>query len=108
LFSPFDNKEAKLSDYGVWVNNVWQWNLTWRRRLFASKKSQVCQLFEVVSCYSFALEIEDKWIWKGCESAEFFVKCAYDLLRGEEAEDCSRMYNFFWRSKALPSTHVTA
>jgi len=32
---------------------------------------------------------------------------AYGLLRGEEVEDCLRMYNFFWRIKALPSAHVT-
>jgi len=42
------------------------------------------------------------------EFAEFSVKSAYGLLRGEEAEDCSRMFNFFWRIKAFHSTHVTA
>jgi len=56
LFSLFDNKEAKLNDCGVWVNNVWQWNLTWTRGLFAWEESQVCQLFEVVSCRA--------WPWR--------------------------------------------
>jgi len=53
------------------------------------------------------LETKEKWVWKGCESVEFFVKSAYSLLRGEEAEDCPKMYNFFLRIKALPSAHVT-
>jgi len=82
LFSLFDNKETKLSDCGVCVNNVWQWNLTWRRRLFAWEESQVCQLFEVVFCKCLALEIEDIWVWKGCEYAEFLVCLRFIKGRG--------------------------
>jgi len=44
---------------------------------------------------------------EGCRSAEFSVKSAYGLLRGEEAKDCFRMYNSFWRINALPSAHIT-
>jgi len=87
LFSLFDNKEAKLSDYGVWVNNFWQWNLTWRRGFFSWEESQVCQLFEVVSNKSLALETENRWVWKGYESAEFSVKFAYGLLSRGMFED---------------------
>ena len=62
----------------------------------------------MVSCKSLTLETEDRWVWKGCESADFSVKSVYGLLRGEETEDCLRMYNFFWRIKTLPSAHVTS
>ena len=38
---------------------------------------------------------------------EFSVKSAYGFLRGEGCKEDSRRYKFFWRIKALPSTHVT-
>jgi len=38
----------------------------------------------------------------------FSVKFAYDLLRKTGEEENSRLYNFFWRTKARASGHVIA
>jgi len=38
----------------------------------------------------------------------FFVQSAYGFLRGEEEGRNLRLYDFFWKIKALPSAQVTA
>ena len=45
---------------------------------------------------------------QGDEFLEFSVNSAYGLLRGEIKGESSRMFNLFWRIKALPSFHITS
>ena len=54
------------------------------------------------------MESEDKWVWNDSETTTFSVKSACRSLRRDGGEEVSRLYNFFWRIKALPSAHVTA
>jgi len=53
------------------------------------------------------VESEDSWVWKDSETTTFSVKSAYRSLRRDGGEEVLRLYNFFWRIKALPSAHVT-
>ena len=49
------------------------------------------------------LEKVDGWVWKANKFQEFSVNSAYGLLRGVREGDGSRMFNSFWRIKALLS-----
>ena len=94
-------KEANLCDCGLWVNGVWEWNLRWRRGLFAWEKDKVSQLLEMISNKRPELETIDIWVWKDSETTTFLVKSAYELLKGDEGEED-------YRIKVFPSAHVTA
>jgi len=80
---------------GVWVNNVWRWNLVWRRSLFEWEKVQVCQLLEVVYGVSLASGNVDRWSWNDGVSLEFSVNSTYDILKGENVGERSRLFKFF-------------
>jgi len=54
------------------------------------------------------METTNRWVWKNSKTTAFSVKFTYGVLRGENGEEDSRMYKFFWRIKAIPSIHVTA
>jgi len=107
LFSLSVLKEANICECGSRANGIWEWNLRWRRGLFAWEEDQVRQLLETISNRRIESEIGDKWIWKDSETTIFSVKFVYGLLKGEGGEEDSRLYKSFWRIKALPSAHVT-
>jgi len=107
LFSLSVLKEANISECGSRANEVWEWNLRWRKGLFAWKEDQVSQLLEIISNKRIESEIGDKWVRKDSETIVFSVKSAYGLLKGEGEEENSRFYKCFWKIKALPSAHVT-
>jgi len=77
------------------ANEVWEWNLRWRRGLFAWEEDQVSQLLETISNRRIESEIGDKWVWKDSETTMFPVKSAYGLLKGEGEEENSRFYKSF-------------
>ncbi|XP_068477289.1 uncharacterized protein [Phaseolus vulgaris] len=88
-------KEANICEYGSRINGIWEWNLRWRRGLFAWEEDQVSQLLETISNRRIESEIGDKWVWKDRETTGFSVKYAYALLVGEGGEEDSRFYNSF-------------
>jgi len=77
LFSLSVSKEAKISLSGAWVNNVWVWNLSWRRDLSAWELDLVSKLLGVVHLLSPSIEFEDKWVWKDGDSVEYSVNLVY-------------------------------
>ena len=83
------------------------WNFPWRRGLFAWDDLQVSQLLDVILSSYPSVEFEEKWVWKDVESEVFSVKSTYTVLKGETEGENSRLYNFFWKTKVLPSTQVT-
>lgn len=54
------------------------------------------------------MENEDLWVWKESDVAEFSVKSAYSILKGEEQGEVPCMYEGFWRIEAQPSAHLIA
>jgi len=88
-------KETNLCDCGSWVNGVWEWNLRWRRVLFAWEEDQVSQLLEIISEKKLEVESKVRWVWKDSETTTFSVKSTYRSLRRDGEEEVSRLYNFF-------------
>jgi len=68
----------------------------------------VSQLLGVVHLSSPYLDFEDKWVCKDGDCAEYSVNSTYGFLKGVLEEESLSLYNFFWKIKALPSTHITA
>ena len=94
-----------IVDYGLMGL---EWNLRWRNGLFPWEEDQVSQLLEMISNKMPEMETTNRWVWKNSKTTAFSVKFTYGVLRGENGEEDSRMYKFFWRIKAIPSIHVTA
>jgi len=57
---------------------------------------------------SLSLENKDRWVWKDDDCIGYTVKSTYGFLRGKVYGDPLSLYSYFWKIKALPSTHVTA
>jgi len=51
---------------------------------------------------------EDKWVWKDGDSVEYSVNSTYGFLKSVIEGESSSLYNFFWKTKALPSAYITA
>ena len=91
-----------------WVNNVWVWDLSWRRSLFSWESDLVTQLLGVVHFSSPSLDSKDKWVWKDGDCIDYSVNSTYGFLNGTLKEESSSLYNFFWKIKALPLAHIIA
>jgi hypothetical protein len=61
---------------GQWSNNVWSWNLEWRRGLFQWEVDLVAKLESAISESSF-LARDDSWV---CDIGEYSVKAGYSFL----------------------------
>jgi len=74
-----------LSQVGVWSDNSWSWELSWRRNLFVWESSMADLLLQVLDNQRLTREGEntnDKWIWRDVESTDFSVKADYNILLG--------------------------
>ena len=76
--------------------------------LFVWEEFLVLQLTEVLLGSSPISESEDRWVWKDSISEEFSIQSTYDFLKGEAEGGNSRLYDFFWKIKALPLAQVIA
>ena len=88
-----------LSQVGVWSNNSWSWELSWRTNLFVWQPSLTDLLLQVLDNKRLTREGEntiDKWIWRDVVSTDFFVKAAYNILLGEEATRSGEPFAEFW------------
>ena len=98
-----------MGDLGRWEENVWTWDLRWRRPLFVWEADLLIELLEVVS--SPREGREDVWSWIHCPDGRYSVKSAYAYLskilpvpgapNGEILQAVSRVWKSWAPSKVV-------
>jgi hypothetical protein len=73
LFSISTQQQEVIRNMGQWSNNVWSWNLEWRRGLFQWEVDLVAKLESAISESSF-LARDDAWVCDIGEDGEYSVK----------------------------------
>ena len=64
LYSLSLAKEAKVAELGHWLNDVWVWQLDWRRSFFDWEKALLEQLVQNLQEVKPFVGEEDIWVWK--------------------------------------------
>jgi hypothetical protein len=64
---------------GIWVEDEWRWNLSWRRVFFEWEMSILDEFVNLIHQFVPA-DYDDKWLWKENSEEGFSVKVCYNLL----------------------------
>jgi hypothetical protein len=90
LFGISMQKNEMIQKMGRLIDGRWQWELQWRRNLFAWEEDQFRDFLEIIAPFNPSIH-QDSWLWMGDDIHGFTANSAYLLLVAE--------YNQF----ALPS-----
>lgn len=71
-----------LGGMGRWRNDVWLWQITWRREGFEWEKELIQQLLHLFDTFRIHKVIADSWLWKASPCGSYTSKSAYLLLSG--------------------------
>ncbi|MCI19770.1 hypothetical protein A2U01_0040930, partial [Trifolium medium] len=72
-------KEAFVSEVAVREDEVWSWNLVWRRRLFRWEEDSFNELVALLELVRLS-HVEDRWRWSFDPNGCFSVKSAYESI----------------------------
>ncbi|KAF1894122.1 hypothetical protein Lal_00004041, partial [Lupinus albus] len=63
LFRLASNQLSWVVDNGSWSNDVWSWEIVWRRSLFGREVSLAQNLYELIRLHSCKRGVIDRWRW---------------------------------------------
>jgi len=98
----------RVSEVGVWEEDIWSWRLRWRRTRFQWKVEQENELLTTVDRVSLSREAKDTLSWCGDSSSMFSVKSAYECVNQRSGCRPCRVFTQLWQTKAFPNVLVTA
>ncbi|OMO71257.1 reverse transcriptase [Corchorus capsularis] len=74
------NKNAKIGEFGVWIEDKWEWKIHLRRCLFDWENFQWVGLIALLDNVTLSHEFKDKLIWKHSSSGLYSVKEFYKFV----------------------------
>jgi len=74
LYMISDCKDGAIGEVGHWEDNVWHWDLLWRRPRFVWESTMEKQLLLVIDGPRLRKEYFDTWKWKEDEDGIYSVK----------------------------------
>jgi len=108
LFSICSAKDAKVTELGFWANDVWVWQLAWRRSSFDWEKPLVDQLSQVLLEAGLVQGVADSWVWKVGGIHMFSVNSVYNHVRKDCEVVSSPIFSKLWGCKAVASVVLNA
>ena len=81
LYSISTQKEVMVGELGAVMEGGWDWNFTWRRRLFVWEEELFTSLLEDLDGTRW-LNVEDRWTWKLEDNGIYSMKSVYLKLEG--------------------------
>ncbi|GLT39737.1 hypothetical protein SLA2020_139130 [Shorea laevis] len=86
---------------GKWEEGVWQWELKWRRKLFAWEDCLLQEMVAEIQNASLKQGTQDVWAWKHNKHGQYTVKSAYHLLNSRQQIHQDKRYKLLW-NKDVP------
>jgi hypothetical protein len=75
-------KDEVISNLGMVVEGVWQWNFNWRRNLFTWEEEQYNEFLDIIAPFTPS-DHDDRWLWMEDDGHGFSAKSTYLLLVAE-------------------------
>ncbi|GKV25095.1 hypothetical protein SLEP1_g34588 [Rubroshorea leprosula] len=79
-------KMKMCSEMGSRINGLWEWNLTWRRKLFEWEEEEAMELHNMIQRVQTSQGCMDSWEWTHSKDGQYSTKSAYAILAKEERE----------------------
>ena len=83
-----------MKEFRKWVNNEWEWKVTWRREWFEWEFPQVDEFVHLKQKTTIKKEGEDEWTWKD-EEGTYTVKSRYEKVQNPCIGENFDLYNMF-------------
>jgi len=106
LYLISDCKERVIEEVGHWEENVWVWDLTWRRLRLVWEVAMEEQLILLLNRHSLKIGISDTWKWKDNDNGVFSVKSAYNKLQGSSNEEENKEFKTLWSIRVAPKAQL--
>lgn len=106
LFQLSTQKNWKVGDVGTWENNVWKWNLKWRRPLRQNEELMAIGLKDLLDGIRLNRENNDVWRWRHAGNGMYSTSLAYKRLQSEingaagNSHDHDKAFKKLWSSFA--------
>lgn len=93
-------KMLVLGGMGRWRNDVWLWQITWRREGFEWEKELIQQLLHLFDTFRIHKVIADSWLWKASPCGSYTSKSTYLLyLGGSNFQVVNDIFSLAWQLK---------
>jgi hypothetical protein len=103
LFSVSAQRCEFVSNMGFWKDNLWHWNLLWRRQLFQWEVDQLHDLIKLLEAVILTVNTDDKLWWHFDYKGEFSVKSFSKACSSERRlDEDDRITPSVWRGVAPP------
>ncbi|KAL8494410.1 hypothetical protein ACS0TY_025280 [Phlomoides rotata] len=108
LYSLCTNKEVKVGESGCWVDDIWQWSLSWRRDLRSWEMDSVAQLWYSLESVHLQVSVDDLWTWTLTNDGQYTTQSAYQCqvvqvpATSIQSEDTYKALSRIW-NKLTPS-----
>jgi len=99
-------KDVKVGMTGLWYENLWEWNLSWRRNWFKWEKPIVQDLYQELESCKPKKDLDDIWFWLGDRNGSYTVKSTYNKIRNDMRGDNDKLFFKLWTIKALPYAQI--
>ena len=96
MFRISTQKNILVKDIGRRVDNVWVWDLSWRRALSDRERALVAELCNVLSVCNLKVSQADCWKWWPDSSGVYSVSTAYRIQVDAPINDEGEIVNQVW------------
>ena len=107
LFSISKQQNDFISTMGSFSQNIWRWDLKWRRHLFEHEEGVAVAFMEDITAYTLQNHLKDKLLWKADPSGLYSTRSAYRLLSSQNSTALDGInFQLVWKLKIPPKAAI--
>jgi len=107
LFLISRQQNLPISKMGKFYQNLWSWDLKWRRNLFDHENELAIAFMDDISAISIQYQVQDSMSWKAEPNGLYSTKSAYRLLMSSASPVPQRsLFQNLWKLKIPPRAGV--
>ena len=107
LFTISKQQNELISTMGSFHQNIWRWNLKWRRHLFEHEEGVAVAFMDEISAYPIQCHLKDTVLWKAEPTGLYSTRSAYRLLSNQNSSASDgRNFQIIWSLKIPPKAAI--
>ena len=108
LFAISLQKNLLVSQLGEWNENIWAWDLRWRRGLYEVENEEVSRLKYIIEQKEPIREREDGVYWKHSGKSYYPTKCIMAKINESYTPPLSKpIVNIIWQNSIAPRAKLS-
>ncbi|XP_057811569.1 uncharacterized protein LOC131025797 [Salvia miltiorrhiza] len=112
LYHLSNNQGGYIKSMGKWVEDEWEWRLTWNRELLERELDQINNLIFIINNFRVCASEKDGWRWKTSSNGRFSVNTSYKVLCLEakpvDIQKEEKEWPFIWKAPAPFKARTTS